>query len=153
YIPWWQKPSQDVELTIRAGFSQMEQAYDVITRANDGEPPSVSAGADGGFAQNFRPLLKFLPAAPAGFQWEYGAHPSDGSMWAGLNYFCLKSTTVGAADVVAWKGASRAASVFSPEQYMMNSECGAITSVATPANLPSQLSITFYVSYVPGVTK
>lgn len=153
YIPHWQGPARDVERKVRLALPQLEQAYDVVTRANGGVPPAVLAQADGGFATQFLSTLKFAPVAPAGYTWVYGQHSDDGSRYANLNYFCL-APTQGTPEVVG-KGLYRGVATFSPEQAFVGATCGATASAGQPAQYAGSTSraVTFFVAYTPGITR
>lgn len=154
YIPWWYKQSTDVDAVLRAGLPVAEQAYDVVTRANNGVPPAVTADADGGWSANFQPVLKLLPPAPTGFVWKYGKNQAGVAPWNGLNYFCLDYTRedLGAGEGV-WRGVRKAQSVFSQNQMIVSDQCGDTTNSAPPTSYPKKVAITFYVAYTPGISK
>lgn len=152
YVPWWHKYATDAEEVVRRSAPLLEQAYDVVVRQAEGVAPAVGTGADGGLMANFGSVLKLTPAAPHGFTWKYGLKSGGSAPWAGLNYFCLEYTEDPAgAPVGAWQGLRRAAAVFSPQQYIMSSQCGDTASQATPTQYPAKLALTFYVVYTPGV--
>src|SRR5690606_6424911 len=84
YLPVCNNAAAQVERQVKDAFPLLENAYDVATRAADGVAPPAQAGGDGGFVENFIPLIKFAPATPAGYTWVYGQHPDDGSHYANL---------------------------------------------------------------------
>lgn len=153
YIPWWTKTASDTEYVIKESLPKMERAYNVATVLGGGTAPAPTNEPDGGFKSLFEPIVKLLPAAPAGFEWRYGQYSGSEQPWAGLNYFCLLYTANGGlADEGAWKGAIRANAVFSPQQYIIGNSCGGTTAQGMPNAYPQPLAITFFVAYVPGVT-
>jgi hypothetical protein len=153
YIPWWHKSAVSVEAITHSSLNQVEQAYDIATRAANGTPPGVSADADGGFSSIFVPVLKFEPAKPARYSWSYGKHAVDGSAYSGLNYVCLTPTDASAGTEGVWKGFRNAKAVFSSSQFFINSTCGVTVNAATPSSYPSNAVVTFYVAYTPGITR
>jgi hypothetical protein len=149
YMPVWTKAADDAEQVTRSSLNRLEQAYDVLTRANNGDVPVVQGGPDGGFSALFLPTLRLAPAAPTNFRWVYGQHAADGSPKAGMNYFCLHSN---GADEGAWRGIQRARAAFSSDQYFVSSACDSLEN-STPSSYPSPAAVTFFVSYVPGITR
>ncbi|VTU41908.1 MULTISPECIES: hypothetical protein [unclassified Variovorax] len=153
YLPAWRGAARDVEQQVRTALPQLEEAYDAATRAAGGVPPAVLAASDGGFSAQFLPLLRFAPAAPAGYVWTYGQHGDDGSRYANLNYFCLAPTRAGLQGV--GRGLYRGVSAFSRDQAFVNTSCGATVTQAAPSNwnaAPAR-AVTFYVAYTPGVNR
>lgn len=149
YIPWWYKSAADTEEVIRKSLPLLEQAYDVATRADNGTVPAVRDDlADGGFQSIFQPILKLTPAAPGNFRWKYGLNEANG-----LNWVCLENVESGGASEGAWRGVSRARSVYSEQQFVVSDSCGAVTNVALPTSYPTSLAVTFYLAYTPGVTR
>lgn len=153
YIPWWHKTANDTEETMRRSLRQVEQAYDVATRAANGEAPAVQGSADGGFSANFQPVLKLLPAAPPGFTWRYGKNSATEGTWAGLNWFCLEYTAdEDGASQGSWKGAQRVQALYSADQLTLSGSCGSTSQGPAPSDFPAPLAVTLYVAYVPGLT-
>lgn len=153
YIPWWYKSAADTEEVTRKSLLLVEQAYDVVTRAANGVPPAVGAGADGGFAANFQPVLKLMPAAPAGFSWRYGQATVGEGSWANLHYFCLEFTgdEEGAGEG-AWRGMQRVSALYSPQQLVLGNSCGD-TAAYIPSSYPAPLAVTLFVAYTPGISR
>jgi len=150
YLPWWYQGAADTDHFLRGGMGALERGYKTLARDNAGVPPAVTADTDGGFETNFRPLLRLLPNAPEGYSWSYHQRPMDGSLWEGLNYFCL-SAPAGGATIAEWKGVKRATALYSSEQAVVSDVCGASVNAATPTGFPAPFALTFYVTYVPGV--
>lgn len=151
YIPWWYKSAADTEQTMRSSLSRLEQTYDVVVRAANGQAPSTTSEADGGLMSQFGHALKFTPAAPAGYTWVYGLYPDDGSRYANLNFFCLTPTGGGASEGV-YRGLERARAVYSREQVVLSTQCGHTTDWAKPSSYPAKVHMTVFVQYTPGVT-
>lgn len=149
YLPWWYRTANDTEQVLRTSLRQLERAYKADARNNGGAPAEVTADEDGGLEANFRAVLRLIPSAPTGFQWSYHQRPMDGSIWEGLHYFCL-STDGGASDG-EWRGLKRLENLYSSEQYIVADSCGASAPSAVPESLPAPVSVTFYVTYIPGV--
>jgi hypothetical protein len=155
YLPWWHKSAGDAEQVVRSSLVQLEQAYDATVRAANGTAPAVTGDADGGLMAQFGAVLKFQPAAPAGFTWTYGQHANDGTRYAGLNYFCLRPV-VQAADQGAgegvYKGLQRARSIYSPDQVVISAACDATADSGLPTAYPTPVYVTMFVRYTSGVT-
>jgi hypothetical protein len=146
YAPWWYKTADNAEIVTVSSLRILEQAYDVSTRANNGLlPPVLSGENDGGFRTNFLPVLKLLPPAVHSFQWKYGAAN-------GLNYFCMESTG-SSVNEGAVRGLYRAKAVFSDEQVILNTSCGATSSMAAISGPTPSLALTMYVAFVPGISR
>lgn len=154
YLPTWQKLAGEVDKQTRITVSSLEQAYDVAMRATDGIAPAVTGASDGGFAEGFLPVLRFLPAHPTGYAWVYGVRPTDGTPWSNLNYFCLSPITGsnGATEGVL-RGLMRAQQNSSDYQFFISAACGDSTNWATPATLPALAHVTFFVAYTPGLSR
>lgn len=150
YLPSWSPAAAQVSTQVQTAFPLLEQAYGVLTRTADGEAPATLAHPDGGFVSQFMPLLKFAPAAPAGYRWSYGQHPSDGSHYAGLHFFCLEPIAPTIPEGVS-RGITRGVSIFSKSQVFLNTNCGATSSVSDwSAKAPAA---TYFVTYVPGIAR
>lgn len=149
YIPWWYKKAADTDQVLRISLRSLDSAYKTAARNNGGIPPATTGASDGGFDAAFRPVLGLIPKAPSTFSWSYHQRPEDGTVWAGLHYVCLTATEDGTEG--EWRGFKRAAAVFSSEQYVVSASCGDTTSSALPGSYPSELALTFYLTYVPGV--
>lgn len=150
YAPWWWKSASDQEQLVRSSLVQIDTAYSLVTRLNNGEPPVPLAAPDGGLMSNFGSYLKLAPAAPRGFQWAYGQHADDGSAYAGLNYFCMNSNSQ--LDEASVRGILRAKSLYGANQAFFASTCGATANTIGLKDKPSGGALTFYVVYTPGVT-
>lgn len=150
YIPWWYKTAEESAATAAKGLSIVEQGYDVAARLNDGVPLEPTAAPDGGFSSLYTPVLKILPAPPLGFTWSYGKNTAGVAPWNGLHWFCLKTSDVNEG---SWRGLRRLRAVYSPEQLVMATSCGATSNISLQGEAPSELALTLYVAYVPGVSK
>jgi hypothetical protein len=149
YTPAWTRTAADTDLVTRASLQTLEQAFDIATRANSGTSPVVTTDSDGGLAANFLPIVKFTPAAPAGFRWVYGQHANDGTRYVGMYYFCMLpvSGNSGASQGV-YRGVLRSMTIFPSDQAFVNTGCGAVTNYATPTTFPANMALTLYVTYV-----
>lgn len=153
YLPWWNRTATLIEESTRSSLVQLEQAYDIAARANNGTPPARTLSPDGGYEENFRPILRLMPKAPGNSVWVYGQHPADGGLYANMHYFCLKATGTGA-DEPLWRGVNRAKGAFSDEQaFISNEDCDRLSSVSLPSVYPAPLFLTYFVAYVPGIDK
>lgn len=144
YLPHWYRAADDTDAAVRSSLKVLERSYKAYAKVNGGVGPTVLAESDGGFGTQFRPLVKLIPPAPAGYSWSYGQHPSDGSIWAGLHYFCLSSGT--AAELGTWRGLIRARPAFSAEQYFLGNSCDAVANIAEPSSYPAPVSVTYFVT-------
>lgn len=152
YLPTWPAAASTAERQLREALPRIEQAYDVLTRAAEGVPPDTDMGADGGFSRVFQPVLQFMPAAPRGYSWRYGQHVDDGSMYSNMHFVCLAAN--GGTTEGPGRGLYRAVATFSPDQAVINTGCGATSSVAPPAKWGTEpRSVTFYLAYTPGITR
>ena len=149
YIPWWYKTASDTQEVVHRSLLTMEQAYNVAARANNGTPPPVlPTQADGGFVTQFQPVIQLLPPTPPNFRWRYGLNSA-----LNLNWFCLENLEPGGANEGAWRGVNRARSIFSPQQFVVSGSCGSSVSDPAPSSYPAPLTITYYVAYVPGISR
>ncbi|MNR71574.1 hypothetical protein D3C71_22050 [compost metagenome] len=150
YLPTWQGAAATTADQLTRALPQLEQAYDAAVRANDGVAPAPTGEADGGAVSIFRPILRFMPATPPGFQWVYGRQADDGSPQAGLHFFCMAPSQPLTEGV--GRGLYRAMATFSPDQAFINTGCGSNVSAAPPADWrAAQRAVTFYVAYTPGI--
>lgn len=133
---------------VEAALPKLEKAYDVATQANGGTAPAVTAAADGGFATNFLPFLKFTPALPPNMSITYGLYSGTNTRYTGLNYYCLQ---VSNPTEVHLKAAYKSSYRFSADQYFVSNTCGQASTVQN-LNGSQPLKITFFVAYVPAVT-
>lgn len=153
YVPWWAKTATITEEQVLRSMSLLEQGYDLVVRSADGAAPAVSGSADGGLMASFGSVLKFQPAAPVGFDWVYGKNTVTGSRYEGLNYFCLKPKgTAGPGEGIG-RGLMRAKAVYSADQVVVNSTCGASSSAVSEDGFPNAVALTLYVVYTPGVSR
>ena len=151
YLPWWTKGATDTERMVRTSATNLEQAYTLVTRANNGTPPVVLGGnADGGLSVNFSSVLPLAPASPEGFAWSYGQHPIDGSAYSGLNYFCMSNPA--RLSQAHYQGIMRAKAVFGTSQAIFSDTCGSTVETRSDDGRPSRGALTLYVNYIPGVT-
>lgn len=151
YLPWWYKGSADIERMVRVSTTNLNQAYTLVTRANNGTPPPVLVGnPDGGLYSNFSSVLPLTPGAPKGFSWVYGKHSEDGSAYSGLNYFCLYSPTH--LTKAHYQGILRAKAIYGENQAIFSGTCGDTTESRADDGRPRTGALTLYVTYIPGVT-
>lgn len=110
---------------IESGLRGLQNGYSDYVAETGNTPTSLS---------QISPQYVFTPTAPKGLAWSYGS----GAYSTSFNgtYFCLS----GSAMSVEVQAAEDLESTFSPEQYFVNSSCGA-TSDAT---VGSTLAITFW---------
>ena len=148
YTPAWVQTASDTNLVARTSMQTLAQAFNVATAANSGTSPAVTATADGGLAQNFLPIIKFTPAAPQGYQWVYGQHANDGSRYANLYYFCMVPIAGGTgATKGIYRGILQSMAIYPTDQVYVNTGCGATASYSSPANFPTPMALTMYVTY------
>lgn len=151
YIPFGFKERDQIVDQLSAALPKLENAYDVVTRANSGTPPTTTAAADGGFADNFLPVLRFTPALPPTMSISYGLYSGADPKYTGLNYFCIKGSAEYLSNDFALKGIAKTKNVFSPDQYFISETCG-VPSNINVASPPANYVITFFVAYVPPVS-
>lgn len=153
YVPVSHSERLTVAEKITEALPKLEVGYDVVTRANSGTPVAVTADADGGFATNYLPAIKFTPALPAKMTISYGKYAGAVARYADLNYFCLKGDASLMKRQPVWEGILRAKTTFSADQFFVSSACGVASNVplgSTPPSTP--YFITFFVAYVPPIT-
>lgn len=152
YSPWWNKSADDTEYLVKQAAPKLEQAYLAVTRASNGEPPAVNTQLDdGGLWDNFGAVLGLPPSAPPGFDWTYGRHPVDGSIYSGKNYFCLYSTAPISAGT--YRGVLRSKSIYGASQAFFGPVCGATEEAARGRSTPAQGALTVFVTYIPGLVQ
>jgi hypothetical protein len=154
YLPSWQVQAKAVAATSQVSLGALQQAYDIVTRTQNGVPPAVTTAQDGGFNAGFMSALRFTPTMPPGYAWTYGVHVVDGSQWSGLNYFCMKPLegNAGASEGLV-RGLARTATTFSADQLFFSDSCGATQDWASPTTYPAALHLTFFVAYTPGISR
>lgn len=146
YIPWGFKERDQMTEVIQTSLPKLENAYDIVTAANSGTPPASQATADGGFANNFLPTLKFTPATLPGYSLRYGTYAGTNTRYTGLNYFCMTTSRI--TTEIAYKALLKAKNQFSPDQYFVSTSCGD-TSNASGYHNNTSYQLTFFVAYVP----
>lgn len=153
YVPISHTERLAVAEKLTNALPKLETGYDVVTRANGGTPVAVTADADGGFASNYLPVIKFTPALPAKMSISYGKYAGGVARYADLNYFCLRGDAALMRRQQVWDGILRAKATFSADQFFVSSACGVASNVALGATPPaSSYVITFFVAYVPPIT-
>lgn len=156
YLPWWQKSANDTAEIVRKSMASLERSYELTLRAANGiAPPVTGSSADGGLMAGFGSVLRFAPAAPAGYRWKYGQRTTpDGSLYEGLHYFCLEPSSESAGlEKGIYQGVVRAVAVYSPEQAILAEECGATSRMEAPSEFPSQAKVTLFVTYTPEMSR
>lgn len=152
YSPWWNKSASDTELIVKGVAPKLEQAYIVTTRLGNGDAPAVDTELrDGGLWNSFGAVLGLPVAAPTGFEWVYGQHGEDDSIYSGMHYFCLKSTAPISDGV--YRGVLRAKAIYGADQAFFSSHCGATTEAMRTSRTPNSGALTIFVTYVPGLVQ
>lgn len=140
YLPWHTRPAADIASSVRDSLMKIDSAYQALVSANDGAAPSPSGNPEESFQQHFvQDLLRFTPAAPAGYTWSYHQFVdavTPGSVYDGLHYVCLYPPPSRQTDKALEQGLSRAKATFSPEQVTLSDACGATSSQATFTDAP-----------------
>jgi hypothetical protein len=151
YLPAWTKEQADVVPVVRDGARELERAFQLYAKAHGDVPAAVIGGDyDGGASANFAPFLGFMPAAMPGYRWVYGNAGSGASgAYQNAYYFCLTPQSGGLASEGKVRGAQRAQQYLSEEQAFVAPGCGA-TSNYGYSSYPANMSVTYFVKYVPG---
>jgi len=151
YAPPWTKTAPDHSRVIAAALSSFENAAFRYAAAHGGMLPEPAPGGDGAIVQFQYPdrFLAFMPKAPAGMMWRYGA--------AGTSYVCLQAADgARAVDPSVYYGAKRLKKLLPDDQLIISSgaqSCGSTQDITgSPLELPAAVSITFFLRYAPGAT-
>lgn len=158
--PRWTRTAPDFSRVVAAGISNAENAFWRHAIANNGTALTPTAATDGGLS-NFMGLgeMAFFPAAPAGYAWKYGINTYS------QYYVCLYQTGGAAATQEVYQGMKRLRRLLPYERYVLHTggagACGTLSAGNVdpdsappgpndPANYPADISITYFMKYIPG---
>jgi hypothetical protein len=115
------------------GFTSLETGWK-NWKTDHAEVP-LAANPDT-WAGQLTPAYLFYPRAPKNFTWSYGQQGSG-------YYFCLS----GPSNAIQYQAFTSLIQSFSPQQYFISTEsCGALVTSVAPANWPTNLYVTYWVS-------
>lgn len=154
YLPWWKKPVEEISESVKKSMANLENSFFVVSRSNDGNVPAqVGTASDGGLQQNFGAILKFTPYAPGGYSWVYNVYPTDGSIYSGLGYFCLKPNNPSEPmNIAVYKAMAQVKAQYPKEQVLIVNSitCNESTYTGIASQPSSAGSVVFFMNYIPG---